>query len=330
MAIQYYRRLPPRPIECVRGGAHTSDFGFYVSNTYSFHDRTFDAPSSSVWGAELSGYCGGFGYFLQDANGDGEQRARRLSTYLSLHDITSSVDTDVAGDRGFTKVCREIDAGHPVVLLAGLAPAGHYLTCIGYLTDQHALVCHDPAGDRTLGYPNWRGAAVVYDWPGWNNGRQNLTAVPRIIYAQAEPPVSAPRSRFVNVSARAQCGSDSAAVIVGFVIDGADPRAVLIRAVGPTLQSMGVSTGVVQDPVVEIHKAGGTGSPIATNDNWTAGATTPSVQAATIQTGAMPLDVGDTSSAAVVLTLSPGAYTVVARDKTGAGGIVLVEAYAVE
>jgi hypothetical protein len=179
-----------------------------------------------------------------------------LSEYLALHDVNSSVDLDVAGERGFARICREIDAGHPVLLLAGLAPSGHYLTCIGYITDEHALICHDPAGDRSLGYPNWRGAAVTYDWPGWNHGRQNLTAVPRIIYARAEPIAVASTSRLVNVSTRAWCGTESAAVIAGFVVSSGDPKRILVRAVGPTLANVGVTGDILRDPVLEVHRAG--------------------------------------------------------------------------
>lgn len=210
MAIQYYERLPAHPITCSRGGVHASDYGFYLSNSYTYEGHAFDVPASAVWGASLAGYRGAFGYFLQDAAGDGARRATRLAEYIALHGIVSAVDTDVAGERGFTKICAEIDAGHPVVVLAGLAPAGHYLTCTGYLTGQHTLVFNDPAGDHRTGYPNGNGAGVRYDWPGWNHGNDSLVAVPRVLYARAERP--SPARPIFTAQPQSQTGGVGASV----------------------------------------------------------------------------------------------------------------------
>ncbi|HEY9173065.1 MAG TPA: peptidoglycan DD-metalloendopeptidase family protein [Verrucomicrobiae bacterium] len=184
MAIQYYNKLPAHPITCTRGGTHTSQYGFYVPSIYSYNGHTFNTPSSSVWGASLAGYYGGFGYFLQDAAGDSLQRSSRLSEYIAHHGLTSSVDNDVSGETGFSKVCSEIDAGHPVILLTSLTTEGHYVTCIGYVAGQHTLIFNDSYGDKQAGYPNASGAAVRYDWPGWDQGHPNLTTVHRIIYAR--------------------------------------------------------------------------------------------------------------------------------------------------
>jgi hypothetical protein len=54
MAIQYYRRLPARPIPCTRGGPHKSDYGFYVSNVYSYQGHTFGERSSASGVPNLS------------------------------------------------------------------------------------------------------------------------------------------------------------------------------------------------------------------------------------------------------------------------------------
>jgi hypothetical protein len=112
------------------------------------------------------------------------QRSTRLSEYISYHGLTSSVDEAVSGDTGFTKICAEIDAGYPVVVLTSLTTAGHYITCIGYVKGQHTLIFNDSYGNKQSGYPNTSGAGVLYDWPGYSTGYPNLTTVYRIIYAR--------------------------------------------------------------------------------------------------------------------------------------------------
>ena len=65
-----------------------------------------------------------------------------------------------------------------------MTTAGHYITCIGYVKGQHTLIFNDSYGNKQSGYPNENGAGVYYDWPGYNNGYANLTAVDRLIYAR--------------------------------------------------------------------------------------------------------------------------------------------------
>ena len=51
--------------------------------------------------------------------------------------------------------------------------------------------------------------------------------------------------------------------IGGFIINGTDPKVVVIRGIGPSLTT-GV-TGAISDPLLELHKPDGA---IVTNDNW--------------------------------------------------------------
>jgi hypothetical protein len=183
MAIQYYGKLPANPITCTRNGTHISDYGFYISTSYSYNGHTFNIPSSAAWDTWDAGFYGGFGYFLQDNPGNSLQRSTRLSEYISDHGLTSSVDDAVSGETGFAKICSEIDAGHPVVVLTSITTSGHYITCIGYVSGQHTLIFNDSYGNKASVYPNIYGAGAKYDWPGYNYGYPNLNAVVRIIYA---------------------------------------------------------------------------------------------------------------------------------------------------
>ena len=197
MAIQYYRKLPANPITCTRGGSHTSLYGSYISRTYLFNGHNYNIPSSTVWdtpGSSDAGFYGGFGYFLQDLADDPSQRSTRLSEYIAYHGLASSVDEAVSGNTGYTKICAEIDAGHPVVVLVtipvgtGTETWGHYITCIGYVRGQHTLIFNDPYGNyatyRSTFSPNANGTRVFYDLPDGNNGYPKLGQIDRIIYAR--------------------------------------------------------------------------------------------------------------------------------------------------
>jgi hypothetical protein len=132
-------------------------------------------------------------------------------------------------------------------------------------------------------------------------------------------------STFVNIASRAYSTTANGVTIGGFVISGNTPRQILLRAVGPSLTKQNLSAAeVLADPMIELHK----GAPIVdSNDNWVDNANVDAIRTTAARLGAAPLDVADTKSAAMLLTLQPGAYTFVASGKNSASGIVLVEVY---
>ena len=128
--------------------------------------------------------------------------------------------------------------------------------------------------------------------------------------------------RLVNASARAHVRTGSDLLIVGFVIGGDTPRTLLIRAVGPTLASKGV-TFVLPDPQLQLYSGS---TRIRENDDWAADAVANATAAA--QVGAFPLPL-DSKDSALLVTLPPGAYTAQVSDVNGATGVALVELYQV-
>lgn len=135
-------------------------------------------------------------------------------------------------------------------------------------------------------------------------------------------------STFVNVSARAYSTANNGVSIGGFVVSGNIPKRVLLRAVGPTLTSYGISaTEVLRDPVIEVHDASHGNVVIATNDNWGDNQNSGEILTTGAKIGAMPLATTDTASSALLMTLQPGVYSFIASGKTGTSGIVLVEVY---
>ncbi len=122
-----------------------------------------------------------------------------------------------------------------------------------------------------------------------------------------------------NISTRGQAGSGEDVMIGGFIVAGAQPSKVMIRAIGPSLAAFGL-TGVLPDPVLELRDQ--EGSLIYTNDNWQG------EQAQQItDSGLQP---NDAKESAIIATLNPGAYTAIVHDAGAGQGVALVEVYALD
>lgn len=125
--------------------------------------------------------------------------------------------------------------------------------------------------------------------------------------------------RLVNVSARSQVGTDNAILIAGFSVAGTGPKRLLLRAIGPTLETFGV-TGALSDPKLELYGPSGR---IMANDNWDS-----SVRAQFAPAGAFDLTSGS-RDAVLLVTLPPGNYTAQVSGVGGTTGVALVELYEV-
>ncbi len=121
-------------------------------------------------------------------------------------------------------------------------------------------------------------------------------------------------SRLVDVATRGVFSSGERAMIAGFVIRGSTSRTVVVRALGQTLAQFGL-TGLVQNPKLTIYNSSSTA--IYTNDDWANDSNSATLQ----QWGLAPVDPRE---AAMIVTLPPGAYTVIA-DNNGQEGVGLIE-----
>jgi hypothetical protein len=129
-------------------------------------------------------------------------------------------------------------------------------------------------------------------------------------------------TRLINLSSRGQVGLDERGLIAGFVVEGTEPRRVLVRAVGPTLAEYGVN-GILADPHLSVAR-GTVG--LADNTVWSSGNSAGALEAAMLEAGAFPLPRGS-RDAALLLTLEPGIYTARATSAGGTSGVALVEVY---
>ncbi|MCX6953793.1 MAG: TonB family protein [Verrucomicrobia bacterium] len=128
---------------------------------------------------------------------------------------------------------------------------------------------------------------------------------------------------FSNVSARSVAGSGANVLTVGFAIAGRDPKPVLIRGVGPTLGTFGV-TGTL--PAARLRLFDSAGNEIGNSTNWTTGVTPTSLFTSV---GAFALPVAS-NDGVLFLALPAGAYTAQVSGAGSATGTALVEVYGVD
>jgi hypothetical protein len=128
----------------------------------------------------------------------------------------------------------------------------------------------------------------------------------------------------INASTRAYVGTGEQVLIPGFVVSGTGSLKLLIRAAGPALTGLGVS-GALGDPQLSLYSGS---TVIATNDNWGTATNVADVRTAATSSGAFAFTEGS-KDAALLVTLSAGAYTASVSGVSGATGTALVEIYVV-
>lgn len=139
-----------------------------------------------------------------------------------------------------------------------------------------------------------------------------------------DAPMAATAARFVNVSARAQVGSDANVMVLGFSIAGPGTKTLLLRGAGPSLAAFGVSPHLA-NPQLELYRGS---QRLAANDDWSAGTVLETAQLtdAIGATGAFPF--ASDREAALIVTLPAGSYTLHVRSAAAEDtGIALAEVY---
>ncbi len=127
-------------------------------------------------------------------------------------------------------------------------------------------------------------------------------------------------SKLRNISTRAFVQTGDNVMIGGFIVSGPDSGKVIVRAIGPSLVSYGI-TNPLQNPTLELHDH--TGTVIASNDNWMSAPNEQEI----INSGHAP---GNRFESAILMTLAPGAYTAIVRGVNAGTGVGLVEVYGLQ
>jgi FtsP/CotA-like multicopper oxidase with cupredoxin domain len=124
-------------------------------------------------------------------------------------------------------------------------------------------------------------------------------------------------STLANLSTRGVIGLNDNVLIGGFIVGGSGSAKVIVRAIGPSLANLGVTSAIADTTLTVVDKDGNT---VVANDNW---ADDPS--AGTVQFyGLAP---SNSKESAVYLPLPPSNYTAIVRGAGNATGIGLVEIY---
>jgi cyclophilin family peptidyl-prolyl cis-trans isomerase len=132
---------------------------------------------------------------------------------------------------------------------------------------------------------------------------------------------TASNSQLINLSSQLAVGPGHS-LTAGFTISGTTAKTVLIRGVGPTLGSFGL-TGLMPDPQLTLF--GSASVQLAANTGW-AGDSQIAAEAALVHAFTLPASSADS---AILITLPPGGYSAQVTSASGAGGNALVEVYEV-
>jgi N-acetylneuraminic acid mutarotase len=172
-----------------------------------------------------------------------------------------------------------------------------------------------------------RESAIIADLPPGNytaivRGVNDTTGVALAEVYDLSPEAN---STLGNISTRGFVQTGDNVMIGGFIVQGTQPKKVILRAIGPELSQFGVPDPLA-NPTLELHNS--TGALIASNDNWQhtiIGGIITSNQRRDIQnSGYAP---GDPSESAIIVDLPPGNYTAIVRGVNNTTGVALAEVY---
>src|SRR5213075_1875311 len=134
-----------------------------------------------------------------------------------------------------------------------------------------------------------------------------------------------PVSTLGNISTRAFVQTGDNVIIGGFIVQGTEPKKVIIRAIGPELSQYGIPNPLF-NPTLELHD--GTGALIASNDNWRVtiigGIITSNQVGDILSSGHAPTDGRES---AIIAELPAGNYTAIVRGVNDSTGVALAEVY---
>ena len=128
-------------------------------------------------------------------------------------------------------------------------------------------------------------------------------------------PQESSANRLANISTRGFVNTGQGQLISGFIIRGG-PKLVIVRALGPSLASKGISP-VLANPKLQLFNGS---TLIAQNDNWQSASNVTDTRGTTIPPT-------NPNESALVIRLEPGAYTTVVTGADNGTGIALVEIY---
>ena len=174
MALGYFRKVPPWPSSRHQG--ITRDYANYVALEYTAYGFTYNTVSRGV--------KGGMGYMWSSQFGASGSPRTTMAGYINRHDLESVQVWSLP----YADMVRELEDGNPYPLCVMLTSAGHLILALGVQEGRRTVIVHDPYGNKNIAYPSYQGENVIYDWPGYNYGNQNLESVPWAVTARGIMP----------------------------------------------------------------------------------------------------------------------------------------------
>ena len=310
--------------ETIFTGSSTADSATLIANEGSYYATCaifFDGGSTGgtarvkVFGngyLDISGHQSGLTIGSIEGSGNVNLGANRLT--VGTNNINTSFSGVISGSGSLTKM------GSGVLTLQ----TNHCIAdTVGLILISGSIIKLDFAGPPDViaslkinGVPQPPG---VYGGP--------MSGAPHILpeFEGLGTVEAGPISTLGNISTRAFVQTGDNVVIGGFIIQGAEAKRVVIRAIGPELTQYGVPNALA-NPTLELHD--GTGALIASNNDWVAtiiGGIITSDQVAAIRaSGYAP---GDPRESAMIVNLPPGNYTAIVRGVANTTGVALAEVY---
>src|ERR1051325_8105663 len=153
----------------------------------------------------------------------------------------------------------------------------------------------------------------------------NASPTPNPTPTPTPRPSATPTSILANISTRSFVQTTDNVMIGGFIVQGSQPKRVIIRAIGPELTQFGVPNAL-GNPTLELHN--GTGALIGFNDDWQTtvigGVITHDQVQDILNSGHAPTDMRES---AIIADLPAGDYTAIVRGASSTTGVALVEVY---
>ena len=172
-----------------------------------------------------------------------------------------------------------------------------------------------------------RESAIIADLPAGNYTAivRGLNSTTGVALVEVYDLSTAADSILGNISTRSFVQTADNVMIGGFIVQGTQPKMVIIRAIGPELTPFGVPNGLA-NPTLELHD--GAGALIGSNDNWQTtiigGVITHDQVQEIINSGLAPTDPNES---AIIASLPAGNYTAIVRGVSNTTGVALVEVY---
>jgi len=172
-----------------------------------------------------------------------------------------------------------------------------------------------------------RESAIIADLPAGNYTAivRGLSSTTGVALVEVYDLSTAADSILGNISTRSFVQTGDNVMIGGFIVQGTQPKMVIIRAIGPELTPFGVPN-VLANPTLELHD--GAGALIGSNDNWQTtiigGIITQDQVQEILNSGHAPTD---PMESAIIANLPAGNYTAIVRGVSNTTGVALVEVY---